>query len=146
MNKNTKIWELSDSEFLNFLYTERDREYSKHSEWGVNFWVVGAAIIGLLGYAYHAIAKDYNLFDWRLFVFYSTVLGALIICGMLLLSPVIQGRRWVNKNRVTTIGRSVFNDTCFFCGDLFNRVSKECGMIKGNAGDNREQGRLNDIC
>lgn len=106
MNKDGKIWEWSDSEFLSFLYTERDREYSKHSEWGVNFWVVGAAIIGLLGYAYHAIAKDYDLFDWRLFVFYSTVLGALIICGMLLLSPVIQGRRWVNKNRVTTIGRN----------------------------------------
>ena len=63
MNKDGKIWEWSDSEFLSFLYTERDREYSKHSEWGVNFWAVGAAIIGLLGYAYHAISEDYCSFD-----------------------------------------------------------------------------------
>ena len=103
MNKNAKIWEWSDSDFLNFLYTERDREYSKHSEWGVNFWAVGAAIIGLLGYAYHAISEDYCSFDWRLFLYYSTVIGDLMILGTILLLPLIKRDRWVNKYRVTTI-------------------------------------------
>lgn len=103
MNKDSKIWEWTDSEFLSFLYTERDREYSKHSEWGVNFWVVGAAIIGMLGYAYHAISEDYCSFDWRLFLYYSTVIGDLMILGTILLLPLIKRDRWVNKYRVTTI-------------------------------------------
>lgn len=103
MNKDSKIWEWTDSEFLSFLYTERDREYSKHSEWGVNFWAVGAAIIGMLGYAYHAISEDYCSFDWRLFLYYSTAIGDLMILGTILLLPLIKRDRWVNKFRVTTI-------------------------------------------
>ena len=31
MNKDSKIWDLPDSDFLNFLYNERNREFSKHS-------------------------------------------------------------------------------------------------------------------
>lgn len=103
MNKDSKIWELSDSDFLNFLYTERNREYSKHSEWGVNFWVIVAAIVGLFGYAYHTISSDYLHFDWRLVVYYSTVIGALVICGLLLLLPFVRNNRWISKYRVTTI-------------------------------------------
>ena len=103
MDKDHKIWEMSDADFLNFLYQEREREYSKTASWGINFWVVGAAIIGLLGYAYHAISEDYCSFEWRLLVYYSTVLGAIMIIVMILLYKYIKNKNWTNKYRLTTV-------------------------------------------
>ena len=103
MDKDHKIWEMSDADFLNFLYQEREREYSKSSSWGINFWVVGAAIIGLLGYAYHAISEDYCSFDWRLLVYYSTVLGAMLILVMIPLVKYLKNKNWTNEYRVTTV-------------------------------------------
>ena len=107
MDKDHKIWESSDSEFLSFLYAERDREYSKYSAWGVNFWVAGAAVIGLLGYAYSQISSDYNAFDWHLFVLYSNVLGAILIALVTIAHPLISNGRWSNEYRVTTIRANV---------------------------------------
>ena len=104
MDKDHKIWEMSDGDFLNFLYQEREREYSKSSAWGINFWVVGAAIVALLGYAYNSIADGYSSFDWRLLVYYSTVLGAMMIVVMILLFKYIKNKNWTNEYRVTTIG------------------------------------------
>ena len=103
MDKDHKIWEMSDADFLNFLYQEREREYSKSAAWGINFWVVGAAIIGLLGYAYHAISEDYCSFDWRLLVYYSTVLGAMLILVMIPLVKYLKNKNWTNEYRVTTV-------------------------------------------
>ena len=103
MHKDHKIWEMSDADFLNFLYQEREREYSKSSSWGINFWVVGAAIIGLLGYAYHAISEDYCSFDWRLLVYYSTVLGAMLILVMIPLVKYLKNKNWTKKYRLTTV-------------------------------------------
>lgn len=103
MDKDHKIWEMSDADFLNFLYQEREREYSKSASWGINFWVVGAAIIGLLGYAYHAISEDYCSFDWRLLVYYSTVLGAMLILVMIPLVKYLKNKNWTNDYRVTTV-------------------------------------------
>ena len=107
MNKGHKIWESSDSEFLSFLYAERDREYSKYSAWGVNFWVAGAAVIGLLGYAYSQISQDYDAFDWHLFVLYSNVLGAILIALVTIAHPLISNERWSNEYRVTTVRANV---------------------------------------
>ena len=104
MDKNHKIWEMSDADFLNFLYQEREREYSKSSSWGINFWVVGAAIIGLLGYAYHAISEDYCSFDWRLVVYFSTVLGSMLILVMIALVKYLKNKNWTNKYRLTMVG------------------------------------------
>ena len=95
MDKDHKIWEMSDADFLNFLYQEREREYSKSAAWGINFWVVGAAIVALLGYAYNSIAEDYQSFDWRLLVYYSSVLGAMMIITMILLLKYIKNKNWM---------------------------------------------------
>lgn len=103
MDQDHKIWEMSDADFLNFLYQEREREYSKSASWGINFWVVGAAIIGLLGYAYHAISEDYCSFDWRLLVYYSTVLGAMLILVMIPLVKYLKNKNWTNEYRVSTV-------------------------------------------
>lgn len=98
-----KISESSDSDFLNYLYAERDREYSVSQAWGVNPWIVGAAIIGLLGYAYHQIADHYDAFSWQLFTYYSVVLGAIIIAMASLINPLMHNSRWRNKYRVTIV-------------------------------------------
>ena len=103
MNKDHKIWESSDSDFLNYLYAERDREYSVSQAWGVNLWIVGAAIIGLLGYAYHQIADHYDVFSWQLFTYYSVALGAIIIAMASLISPLMHNSRWRNRYRVTIV-------------------------------------------
>ena len=107
MDKDHKIWESSDSEFLSFLYAERDREYSKYSAWGVNLWVVAAAVIGLFGYAYSQISQDYDSFDWHLFVLYSNVLGAILIAIVTIAHPLILNARWSNEYRVTTVRSNV---------------------------------------
>ena len=106
MDKDSKIWELPDSEFLNFLYNERNREFSKHSNWGVNFWVASASIIALLAYAYHAISVDYELFNWRLVVYYCTVLSAVMIIGVSIFIPLIKYDRWINTSHITTINNN----------------------------------------
>lgn len=97
MDKNHKIWESSDSEFLSFLYAERDRENAMASAWGINFWVVGAAILCLLGYAYSQISVDYELYSWQLFTYYTVTLNAVLIAIIVISSPLMSQDRWRNK-------------------------------------------------
>ena len=103
MDKDSRIWELPDSEFLNFLYNERNREFSKHSNWGVNFWVASASIIALLAYAYHSISVDYELFSWRLVLSYWTILAIIMILGSNLLLPILKNDRWIKNSHITTL-------------------------------------------
>lgn len=113
MDKDSKIWELPDGEFLNFLYNERNREFSKHSNWGVNFWVASASIIALLAYAYHSISVDYELFNWRLVVYYCTVIFTLMIIGVNLCLLLIKHDRWINTSHITTIYKNAPNVAIF---------------------------------
>lgn len=117
-----KISESSDSDFLNYLYAERDREYSVSQAWGVNPWIVGAAIIGLLGYAYHQIADHYDAFSWQLFTYYSVVLGAIIIAMASLINPLMHNSRWRNKYRVTIVAAIFPIDEIFWKTFISNAV------------------------
>lgn len=103
MDKDHKIWECGESAFLDFLYAERDREYAMSSVWGINYWVVGATILGLLGYAYSQISVDYELFSWRLLTYYSVVLGAIVIALAAMVGSFIHEDRWKNSSRVTNV-------------------------------------------
>ena len=51
-NKSNRITELSDSEFLSFLYSERDREESLNHFQGWNIWAVIGAMITVICTAY----------------------------------------------------------------------------------------------
>ena len=117
-----KISESSDSDFLNYLYAERDREYSVSQAWGVNPWIVGAAIIGLLGYAYHQIADHYDAFSWQLFTYYSVMLGAIIIAMASLINPLMHNSRWRNKYRVTIVAAIFPIDEIFWKTFISNAV------------------------
>lgn len=102
MNKDSMIWELPDGEFLNFLYNERNREFSKHYKWGVNFWIASDSIIALLAYAYHAISVDYYTFDWRLVAYYCVMLGMIMAIGTNIALPAFANERWTNKVLIAT--------------------------------------------
>lgn len=106
MDKDHKIWESSDSEFLSFLYAERDRENAMSAAWGINYWVVGAAILGLLGYAYSQISTDYEDFSWRLLTYYFVAIGAAVVAIATMVSPLLKEDRWKNSSRVTNVWES----------------------------------------
>lgn len=106
MDKDHKIWESSDSEFLSFLYAERDRENAMSAAWGINYWVVGAAVLGLLGYAYSQISANYEEFSWRLLIYYFVAIGAVVVAIATLVSPLLQEDRWKNSSHVTNVWKS----------------------------------------
>lgn len=106
MDKDHKIWESSDADFLSFLYAERDRENAMSAAWGINYWVVGAAVLGLLGYAYSQISTDYEEFSWRLMTYYFAAIGAVVVAIATLLSPLLQEDRWQNSSHVTNVWKS----------------------------------------
>ena len=51
-NKSLKINELSDGEFLSYLYAERDREESLNHFQGWSIWAVIGAIVTVICTAY----------------------------------------------------------------------------------------------
>lgn len=51
-NKSNRITELPDSDFLSFLYSERDREESLNHLQGWNIWAVVGAMVTVACAAY----------------------------------------------------------------------------------------------
>ncbi len=113
MDKDHKIWESSDSEFLSFLYAERDRENAMSAAWGINYWVVAAAILGMLGYAYGRISDNYDEYNWQLFTYYSVTLGALLLSAGTMIAPFLHNNRWKKAYRVTTLAKNFPRDEIF---------------------------------
>ena len=113
MDKDHKIWDSSDSEFLSFLYAERDRENAMSAAWGINYWVVAAAILGLLGYAYSRISDNYEEFDWRLLTYYSVTLGALLLSAGTMIAPFLHNSRWKKDYCVTTVSKNFPKDEIY---------------------------------
>lgn len=62
INKN-RIVELSDAEFLSFLYSERDREESLNSYQGWNLWAAVGAMITVVCTAYSIICSHMDEID-----------------------------------------------------------------------------------
>lgn len=54
---------LSDSEFLDFLYSERNREEARQQYLGISTWVLLAAMVGVVCYIYQVI-KTASSIDW----------------------------------------------------------------------------------
>lgn len=71
MEDNKHISDLSDSDFLSFLYSERERENNLHDYHGWNNWALIAAIITIICSGY-AIMKNNSLID-KLEVLYYTI-------------------------------------------------------------------------
>ena len=110
MDKDHKIWESSDADFLSFLYAEREREIAMSAAWGINYWVVAAAILGLLGYAYSRISDNYDEFSWQLFTYYAVTLGAILMAIGTTTSPFLHNNRWKKAYCVTMMAMIVALD------------------------------------
>lgn len=67
----TRIPDLSDSEFISFLYSERDRENSLSQYQGWNNWALAGAIIAVLCFIYATI-KDTGQIDSMQCIYYAT--------------------------------------------------------------------------
>lgn len=70
-NRQTLITDLSESEFVSFLYSERDRENSLSQYHGWSDWALIGAIITVLGIIYTTI-KDAAQIDWMRSLYYAT--------------------------------------------------------------------------
>jgi hypothetical protein len=63
-NKSNRITELPDSDFLSFLYSERDREESLNSYQGWNLWAVIGAMITVACAIYSIICNHQDKIGW----------------------------------------------------------------------------------
>ena len=70
-NRQTLITDLSESDFVSFLYSERDRENSLSQYLGWSDWALIGAIITVLGIIYTTI-KDAAQIDWMRSLYYAT--------------------------------------------------------------------------
>lgn len=70
-NNKSTIPDLSDTEFISFLYSERDRENSLSLYQGWNYWALIGAIITILSVAYSALKGSASI-DWMRTTYYAT--------------------------------------------------------------------------
>jgi len=75
--KNKRIIELSDSDFLSFLYAEREREESLNSFQGWNNWAVAGAIVAALCACYNIIKNNSQIDVLDTAYYLSGILSAL---------------------------------------------------------------------
>lgn len=73
-NKSNRITELQDSDFLSFLYSERDREESQNSYQGWNLWAAVGAMVTVACATYGIICSHMGEID-RLRTIYLTSWG-----------------------------------------------------------------------
>lgn len=69
--KKTRIPDMSDAEFVSFLYAERDRENSLSQYQGWNNWALIGAIITLLSVAYATLIGNARI-DWMRVSYYAS--------------------------------------------------------------------------
>lgn len=75
--KNKRIIELSDSDFLSFLYAEREREESLNSFQGWNNWAVAGAIVAALCACYNILKSNSQIDVLNTAYYLSGILSAL---------------------------------------------------------------------
>lgn len=78
-NKNI-ISELPDSDFLFFLYSERDRENSLRQYQGWNIWALAGAIITVLCAGYYVIKNDSSSISPSTVTYFASGLIAVLLC------------------------------------------------------------------
>ena len=79
--KFTNLTNLSDSDFLNFLYSERDREKSLSEKNGWTNWAIAGAMITVI-YSLYVTLRNINLVDWEQVLLYSS--GSLALISVLI--------------------------------------------------------------
>lgn len=101
-NKNDRIIGLSDSEFLSFLYAERDRENNLRQFQGWNIWALVGAIVAVCCASYYIIKDNWSSICYTQFLYCSSSIVAFILCYMPVLS-LLSRNRGVDYKKLKTI-------------------------------------------
>lgn len=98
-DNNKRIADLSDSDFLAFLYAERDREESLSKYQGWNIWAVAGALVTVFCAGYSLLSRNKGSLDGLSVAYYVSGLIALFLC-LRPLSFIKTRPRGVDYNRV----------------------------------------------
>lgn len=105
--KNSKkVTELTEGEFLSFLYAERDREYSLRQYQGWNIWALIGALVAI-GCAIYQLIKGYN--DSLLLVqtcYYSSTIIAFALCFHPFVTLLLKKERGVDIRKLKKLKQS----------------------------------------
>lgn len=96
--KKNRMIEVSDSEFLSFLYSERDRENSLNQVPGWNYWAIVGAGITILCAAYYILKDQLPLNGKAVLYLTSTFLAIVLSCGSFF--RILNNGRAVDFSRV----------------------------------------------
>ena len=97
-----RITDLSDSEFLSFLYAERDRENNLRQFQGWNIWALVGAIVAVCCASYYIIKDNWSSICYKQFLYCSSSIVAFILCYMPVLS-LLSRNRGVDYKKLKTI-------------------------------------------
>ena len=78
VNPKHILAEMSDSDFLSFLYSERDRENSLSQYQGWNNWALAGALITVVC-AFYAICKDNIYIEWKTVLYLASGIMAFFL-------------------------------------------------------------------
>lgn len=101
-NKRNWITELSDAEFLSFLYSERERENNISQYHGWNNWVLVGTIIGVVVSVYNIVKENLSDLSYLQIIYYVSGLWALFL-GFEFLVLFFLPLRGVNHSKVRTL-------------------------------------------
>lgn len=101
--KNNRLTEMSDAEFLSFLYAERDREESLNSYQGWNLWAVIGAMITVACAVNNILCNHQDEIDWLNIGYFASGIIGFCFCyrgwGKFILS-FLERKRGVDYRKV----------------------------------------------
>ncbi len=100
-NKNDRIIGLSDSEFLSFLYAERDRENDHRQFQGWNIWALAGAIVTVCCAIYYIVKDNWGSLCFSQFLYCSSLIVAFVLCYIPVVSLLSKNRAFDYKKLKT---------------------------------------------
>jgi len=102
-DERKNLSELSDAEFLSFLYAERDRESSLRQYQGWNLWALCGAIVTMVCVVYSILKNHSDDICIIQFLYCTSALMALLLC-VIPLSVIFKKDRGYDNRKLKTIG------------------------------------------
>lgn len=90
---------MTDSEFLSWLYLERDREESIHKLPGWNTWIIIAALISIINFIYFFLTESKDIIN----VYQSIVFSSWLVTLLIDIYPfftIVEKKRAIDHNRI----------------------------------------------
>lgn len=105
-SNNKKITNLTDGEFLSFLYSERDRENSLRQYQGWNIWALVGALVAVICAGYQLLKDNINTIQPIQICYYSSVILAFVLCIHPLLTLWFRKDRGVDLRKLKRLGQN----------------------------------------